>query len=151
VTDTDVTVKIPIERVGAFYRLLGSWLDDPNLVLVPKGTLNWPTGDPWGDHPDQDETIARQIFTAAPVAVKELVRTLLDSPGTPVDEPDIATRCGVHGDGAITQLLVSLAVACSDHHRTNPIKWIVTNDHTQYWLPSSAKHTWTAALKPPNA
>lgn len=147
--DTDVTVKVPNERVGAFHRFFGSWLDDPDLILVSRNALGAPTAPPWGEDDKSDELAARAVLRASTPSVEELIATLLDSAGTPVDETTVADRCGVKGDGAVTQLVAALAATCHEHHRRLPISWVKTGDHVQYWLPASAKTTWRQAFKPP--
>jgi len=147
VADTEVTVTVPDERVGAFHRMFGSWVDDPDLIVVSKDALTAPADSPWGDDVEAEGAVAVLVLKASSAAVVELLATLLDTVGTPVDDRTIAGRCGVSGDGAVPQLLASLAATCHDQGRAVPIRWIKTGDVTQCWLPTKAGPTWRRAFK----
>lgn len=147
--DAEVTFKVPPDRVGALHTLFGQWLDDADLILVPKDAVAQPPSAPWtgGEH-----DLARAVLRASTPAVIELVATLADTPGAPVGEDALATRCGVSAKGAVSQLIGRFAASCRAVGHPLPIGWVKTSDGVQYWL-NEPTLIWRKALqalrKPP--
>jgi hypothetical protein len=108
----DVTVKIPEERVGQFYELVGRWLSGEQLVgeeadepaTTPK---NWTNS-------DEDLVLARLVWGKFSLRAKAMLSVLMDHPEHKVSAEDLAATLHIpNGKSGVAGVLAWPARHCA--------------------------------------
>src|SRR6478735_6805174 len=76
----DITIKVPEDRVGEFYELVGRWLAGAPLVPhdAPDSTIE--RIERWANTPE-DLELAKQVWSKFSPPAKAMFNTLIDAPG----------------------------------------------------------------------
>jgi Family of unknown function (DUF6416) len=118
----DVTVKIPEERVGEFYELVGRWLSGEHvgdkMTEAPAATLmNWTNS-------DDDLALARVVWGKFSPRAKALFSLLMDRPGHKVSGEDLAAVLDIpNGRSGVAGVLAWPARHCAAVNRVVPWRW----------------------------
>jgi hypothetical protein len=136
VTLIDVTVKIPEERVGDFYELVGRWLSGEQLTDevtdAPAGPRNW-------TNTNDDLVLARAVWEKFSPRAKALFSLLMDQPGHKVTGKDLATTLDIpNGTSGVAGVLAWPARHCAAVNRVRPWLWEYRpeDDNAYYWIES---------------
>jgi Family of unknown function (DUF6416) len=131
----DVTVKVPEDRVGEFYEMVGRWLTGEELAV---GALGSPvTGlKDWTDSPE-DLTLARVVWEKLSPRAKAIFSLLMDNPGEKVSAEDLASACDIpHGIYGVAGAMSWPGRHCAAVNRHLPVKWQEGSDDSGglYWF-----------------
>jgi hypothetical protein len=119
---TDVTVKIPEERVGEFYGLVGRWLAGDQLeVEAPDMPAETPTD--W-THSDGDLALARVVWKKFSPRAQGLFSLLMDNASHRMSAEDLALTLDIpHGISGVAGVLAWPARHCAAISKTVPWRW----------------------------
>jgi Family of unknown function (DUF6416) len=120
---TEVPVKIPEERVGEFYELVGRWLAGAQLEVVeaPDAPATSPTG--WTQS-DSDLAFARVVWEKFSPRAQAVFSLLMDQAGRKVSAEELATTLDIpHGISGVAGVLAWPARHCAAVNKTVPWRW----------------------------
>ncbi len=130
----DVTVKIPEERVGDFYEMVGRWLSgehvEDKVTDTPAEPRNWTNS-------NDDLVLARLVWEKFSPRAKAVFSLLMDHPGHRVSGRDLAARLNSpHGTSGVAGVLAWPARHCAAVNRVGPWQWEYTaeDDSAYYWI-----------------
>ena len=130
----DVTVKIPEERVGDFYELVGRWLSDEQLADEVTDTSAGPKS--WTNSND-DLALARSVWQKFSPRAKAVFSLLMDQPGDKVSGKYLASTLDIpNGTSGVAGVLAWPARHCAAVNRVGPWRWEYRpeEDKTYYWI-----------------
>jgi hypothetical protein len=130
----DVTVKIPEERVGDFYELIGRWLSEEQLADEVTDTSAGPRS--WTDS-NEDLAVARAVWEKFSPRAKAVFSLLMDQPGDRVSAKYLASTLDIpHGTSGVAGVLAWPARHCAAVNRVGPWRWEYKpeEDTTYYWI-----------------
>ena len=118
----DVTVKIPEERVGDFYEIVGRWLSGEQIgdemTDTPAGTAK-----KWTNS-DDDLVLARLVWEKFSPRAKALFSLLMNQPGHKVSGEDLAATLDIpNGKSGVAGALAWPARHCAAVNRTGTWEW----------------------------
>ena len=118
----DVTVKIPEERVGDFYEIVGRWLSGEQIGDEMNDT---PGGaqKKWTNSGD-DLVLARVVWEKFSPRAKALFSLLMDQPGHKVSGEDLAATLDIpNGKSGVAGVLAWPARHCAAVNRLGTWEW----------------------------
>ena len=131
----DVTVKVPEDRVGEFYEMVGRWLTGEELADGPLGPPI--TGlKNWTDSPE-DLALARVVWGKLSPRGKAVFSLLMDRPGEKVSAEDLASACHIpNGRYGVAGVLAWPGRYCAAVNRHLPARWQEGSDDSGgiYWF-----------------
>jgi hypothetical protein len=130
----DVTVKIPEERVGDFYELVGRWLSEEQLADEVIDTSAGPRS--WTNSND-DLVLARSVWQKFSPRAKAVFSLLMDQPGDKVSGMYLASTLDIpNGTSGVAGVLAWPARHCKAVNRVGPWRWehLPEEDRTYYWI-----------------
>jgi hypothetical protein len=131
----DVTVKVPEDRVGEFYEVVGRWLTGEELASGPLGAPVTGLKD-WTDSQD-DLPLARVVWEKLSPRGKAIFSLLMDHPGEKVSAEDLASACDIpNGKYGVAGALSWPGRHCAAVNRHLPPKWQEGSDDSGglYWF-----------------
>jgi hypothetical protein len=131
----DVTVKVPEDRVGEFYEIVGRWLTGEELAV---GALGSPvTGlKDWTDSPE-DLALARVVWEKLSPRGKAVFSLLMGRPSEKVSAEDLASACDIpNGRYGVAGVLAWPGRHCAAVNRHLPVQWKEGSDDSGglYWF-----------------
>jgi hypothetical protein len=131
----DVTVKVPEERVGEFYEMLGRWLTGAELA---DDAIDQPvTGlKDWTDS-QEDVALAGTVWGKLSPRAKAVFSLLMDHPGQPMSGEDLASACDIpNGKYGVAGVLAWPGRHCAAVNRNLPSQWRGGSDDSGgiYWV-----------------
>jgi Family of unknown function (DUF6416) len=131
----DVTVKIPEDRVGDFYELVGRWLsgEQPGGEVTDAAAA---TPQDWTNS-DDDLVLARLVWEKFSPHAKALFSLLMDQPGHKVSGEDLAATLDIpNGKSGVAGVLAWPARHCAAVNRVGPWWWEYgpEGDGAYYWV-----------------
>jgi Family of unknown function (DUF6416) len=130
----DVTVKIPEERVGDFYELVGRWLSEESVADEVTDTSAGPKS--WTNSND-DLVLARSVWEKFSARAKAVFSLLMDQPGDKVSSKYLASTLDIpNGTSGVAGVLAWPARHCAAVNRVGPWRWESRpeEDTTYYWI-----------------
>jgi hypothetical protein len=131
----DVTVKVPEDRVGEFYEMVGRWLTGEEPAEGPLGSpvsgLKY-----WTDSPE-DLALARVVWEKLSPRAKAVFSLLMDRPGEKVSGKDLASACDIpNGKYGVAGVLAWPGRHSAAVNRHLPAKWQEGSDDSGglYWF-----------------
>jgi hypothetical protein len=118
----EVTVKIPEERVGEFYELVGRWLAGAQLEAEP---LDMPATTPtdWTQS-DDDLALARAVWGKFSPRAQAFFALLMDHAGHKMSAENLAATLDIpHGKAGVAGVLAWPARHCAAVNKTVPWQW----------------------------
>jgi hypothetical protein len=91
----DVTVKVPEERVGEFYELVGRWLSGDQHLAGPDLAGTSDSSAKGWRNTDDDVPLAREVWGKLSSHARALFVRLMDSPGQKMSGEDLAEELGI--------------------------------------------------------
>jgi hypothetical protein len=132
---TEVTVKIPEERVGEFYQVVGRWLTGEQLeVEAPDKPAAPPTD--W-THSDNDLALAGAVWEKFSPRAQALLSRLMDHASHKVSAEDLAETLDIpHGKSGVAGVLAWPARHCAAVNKAVPWRWEEGLESTGalYWV-----------------
>lgn len=120
----DVTVKIPEDRVGEFYELVGRWLagqHSPRGADMPEGTDS--TMAEWTNS-DDNVQLARMVWDKCSARARAMFSLLMDRPGHRVSGDELAAMLEIpNGKYGIAGVLAWPGRHCTAVGRRPLWKW----------------------------
>lgn len=130
----DVTIKIPEERVGDFYELVGRWLSGEQLADeatdTPTGLTNWTNS-------NDDLALARSVWAKLSPRAKALFSLLMDQPGHQVSGVDLAATLDIpNGTSGVAGVLAWPGRHCAAVNRVGLWRWEYRPEEgsSYYWI-----------------
>jgi uncharacterized protein DUF6416 len=130
----DVTVKIPEERVGDFYEVVGRWLSGEQPEEETSDTSarlkDWKNS-------DDDLVLARLVWEKFSPYAKALFSLLMDQPGHKVSSEDLAATLGIpNGKSGVAGVLAWPARHCAAVNKVGLWSWEPgpEGDGASYWI-----------------
>lgn len=131
----DVTVKIPEDRVGVFYGLVGRWLSgEQSEDEVTEAATDAPKA--WTNS-DGDLVLARLVWEKFSPRAKAVFSLLMDRPGHKVSGEDLAATLEIpNGKSGVAGVLAWPARHCATVGMAGPWWWEYTaeGDGAYYWM-----------------
>jgi hypothetical protein len=131
----DVTVKVPEDRVGEFYEMLGRWLTGEELADDALGPPAAGLKD-WTDSPE-DLALARVVWEKLSPRANAIFSLLMDHPARKVSAEDLASACDIpHGKYGVAGALAWPGRHCAAVNRNLPLRWKEGSDDSGgiYWV-----------------
>ena len=135
----DVTVKIPEERVGELYELVGRWLSGEPLEDAG-GDAHGTAPKNWANT-DDDLVLARVVWEKFSPRAKALFSLLMDHPEHKVSGADLAATLDIpNGTSGVAGVLAWPARHCAAVNRVGPWWWEYgpDGDGASYWVEREA-------------
>lgn len=131
----DVTVKIPEERVGELYELVGRWLSggQPGEEVAETDAA---TPRDWTNS-DDDLVLARLVWDKFSPRAKALFSLLIDQPEQRVSGEELAATLDIpNGTSGVAGVLAWPARHCAAVNRVGPWWWEYgpEGDGAYYWV-----------------
>jgi hypothetical protein len=131
----DVTVKVPEDRVGEFYALVGRWLaGEPLASEVADAPVT--RNKNWTDS-EEDLPLARQVWGKLSPPARAMFSTLIDEPERRVSGQDLASVLEIpNGKNGVAGVLAWPARYCAAVNRDLPWCWEYSPDGSgaHYWF-----------------
>lgn len=131
----DVTVKVPEDRVGEFYAMLGRWLTGEELADDALGPPVTGLKD-WTDS-QEDVALAGVVWGKLSPRAKAVFSLLMDHPGRQVSGEDLASACDIpNGKYGVAGVLAWPGRHCAAVNRNLPSRWKGGSDDSGgiYWV-----------------
>lgn len=137
----DVTVKIPEERVPAFYAFVGEWLTEaagavPAEDEVPDALLSWDAG---------DEELACEVWSKLSEPAKRVFELLMTNPERRVTAEDLASHIGARDAFTVAGTLAWPGRYCYAVGRKFAIGWSRSDEGSSYWMDAPVAALFSAA------
>jgi hypothetical protein len=118
----DVTVKVPEDRVGEFYEMVGRWLRSEELADDALGPPVTGLKD-WTDS-QEDLALARVVWGKLSPRGKAIFSLLIDHPGEKVSAEELARACDIpNGRYGVAGALSWPGRHCAAVNRHHPAGW----------------------------
>lgn len=116
----DVTVKVPVERVGEFYSMFGAWLSSPPAVVEPEGA----DGDAHAPWVAEDVETAAAVWRKLSETARTLFSTLIDNPGRKYSGDELSEMLRIpNGKHGVAGVLAWPGRHCFAAGRALPWSW----------------------------
>lgn len=130
----DVTVKIPEDRVSAFYSLVGRWLAGDLDEDGPEPATIKPSE--WTDS-EADLPLARTVWEKFSPRAKAVFSLLMEKPGEKVSAEDLASKLDIpNGKYGVAGVMAWPGRHCAAVNRTLPFSYEdgPVGAGAQYWM-----------------
>jgi hypothetical protein len=131
----DVTVKVPEDRVGEFYEVVGRWLTGEEMAGNPLGSPVAGLKD-WTDSQD-DLALARVVWDKLSPRATAIFSLLMDHPGERMSAEDLASACDIpNGKYGVAGALGWPGRHCAAVNRNLPARYEEGSDESGgiYWF-----------------
>lgn len=129
----DVTVKIPEDRLPAFYEWLGRWLAGriEAIPVVPQTDVESEAAlKPWNP---EDVELARKVWHKLSDPAKRMFEVLMAQPAQPVSAEELAAGAQLRDHFAVAGTLAWPGRHCYAVGREFAIRWSSV-DGSKYWI-----------------
>jgi hypothetical protein len=130
----DVTVKVPEDRIGEFYEMVGRWLTgeelDDALGSPVTGLKDWTDS-------QEDLVLARVVWEKLSPRAKAIFSLLMDHPGEKVSADELASACDIpNGRYGVAGAQAWPGRHCAAVNRKLPVLWQEGSDDSGglYWF-----------------
>ena len=128
----DVTIKIPEDRVPAFYEMVGRWLTGTAgtaSAATSEGAES--TLEPWGR---DDVELARSVWAKLTEPAKRMFEVLISEPGRHVSAEELANDAVLDDRFVLAGTLAWPGRYCYAVGRKVAIEWSSQSDGSKYWM-----------------
>jgi Family of unknown function (DUF6416) len=143
--EQEITVQVPKDRVGDFYRWFGSWLDgveqhEPGDQSQGYNKANGMA--PWD--PSKDWELAVELWGKLSANARRMLSYLIDHPTRRIDGDELAEALEIpHGKYGIAGVLAWPGRYCIAMGRNLPINW----DDDGYWVDRGVAKMFAKIIK----